>query len=328
MVTQAQIAEKLGVSRQLVTFALSGHPHVAKESRELILATANEMGYRPNPFARALKRKRTGILALWIPDQISSHYNHVARELSRLVKKEGLELIVSEFQEGDSDKIWSNVPVDGIIAVDSSKAAFRELEAMAGKSVPIVSMGAYKSEKTDSVNIDIGAGAAAAVKHLLDSGHRRIAHATLVRKDSDISSRRTTYAKTMRDAGLEPEFIPYPYNENQRGVAREAIKSHIAAHGMPEAVFCHSDDAMIGIYRGLCDLDIRVPGQISLVGCDGIEDTEYLDVPLSTLVQPVPEMCAHAWKFLKERIEQPKLKPRSKTFLPKLAIRESSRKAR
>ena len=81
MITQAQIAAKLGVSRQLVTFALSGHPHVGQKSRELILKTADEMGYRPNPHARALKRKRTGIFALWIPDQISTHYNHVAREL-------------------------------------------------------------------------------------------------------------------------------------------------------------------------------------------------------------------------------------------------------
>ena len=80
MVTQAQIAEKLGISRQLVTFALAGDPQVAKESRERIQAAALETGYRPNPHARALKRQRTGIIALWIPDQISTHYTHVARE--------------------------------------------------------------------------------------------------------------------------------------------------------------------------------------------------------------------------------------------------------
>ncbi len=158
MVTQAQIAEKLGVSRQLVTFALSGHPHVAKESRELILATATEMGYRPNPFARALKQKRTGIVALWIPDQISTTTTMSRRELSRLVKQDGQELIVSEIGGADMNQIWSNVPVDGIFAVDASEEAFGELEAMAGKSVPIVSMGAHGSPKTDSVQVDLGAG--------------------------------------------------------------------------------------------------------------------------------------------------------------------------
>lgn len=67
MGTQTQIARKPGVSRQLVTFALAGYPQVSEESRERILAAALEMGYRPNPHARALRLKKTGIIALWIP---------------------------------------------------------------------------------------------------------------------------------------------------------------------------------------------------------------------------------------------------------------------
>ncbi|MGN6643761.1 MAG: LacI family DNA-binding transcriptional regulator, partial [Verrucomicrobiota bacterium] len=82
MVTQEQIARKLGISRQLVSFALAGYPQVSKKSRQRILDAALEMGYRPNPHALALKRKRTGMIALWIPDQISTHYSHVARELN------------------------------------------------------------------------------------------------------------------------------------------------------------------------------------------------------------------------------------------------------
>ena len=71
-------------------------------------------------------------------------------------------------------------------------------------------------------------------------------------------------------------------------------------------------------------MKIRVPHQVALVGCDGIEDTEYLEVPLTTLVQPVPEMCAKAWEFLQERIENTSLVPRHHLFFPKLAIRQSS----
>src|SRR6185369_8037172 len=96
MVTQEQIARKLGISRQLVTFALAGYPQVAEKSRKRILAAARKMGYRPNPHARALKKGRTGIIALWIPNQISTHYAHVARELNRLIKQAGHELVVSE----------------------------------------------------------------------------------------------------------------------------------------------------------------------------------------------------------------------------------------
>ena len=119
MVTQAQIARKLGVSRQLVTFALAGYPQISKESRDRILAEARKMGYRPNPHARALRRRRTGIVALWIPDQISTHYAHVARELGRLLKQSRIELIISEVGGDDAKQLLSNVPVDAICAVDA-----------------------------------------------------------------------------------------------------------------------------------------------------------------------------------------------------------------
>jgi LacI family transcriptional regulator len=324
MVTQAQIAEKLGISRQLVTFALAGYPQVGKESRERILAAALEMGYRPNPHARALKRQRTGIIALWIPDQISTHYTHVARELGRLVKHSRHELIISEVGAADMKQIWTHVPVDGIFAVDASKAVQLELKALAAKSVPLVSLGTYSSLETDNVQVDMEAGTAEAMRHLIGSGFRRIAHATFVRRNISGESRRIGYSKAMRDAGLKPEFIHYPLSERQRPVARQLIQDYIREHGRPEAIFCHSDDAALGIYRGLCDAGIRVPDDIALVGCDGIEDTEYLECPLSTLVQPVPEICTTAWRFLQNRLADPAIPLQHSLLAPKLAIRDSS----
>ena len=324
MVTQAQIAEKLGISRQLVTFALAGYPQVAKESRERIRAAALEMGYRPNPHARALRRKKTGIIALWIPDQISTHYTHVARELGRLVKQSKHELIISEVGATDMKQIWTHVPVDGICAVDASKAVLLELNALAGKSLPVVSLGAYSSLETDNVQVDIDAGTLEAMQHLIGSGFRRIAHATFVRKNIAEGSRRIGYTKAMREACLKPEFIYYPLSERQRPVARQLIQDYLREHGRPEAIFCHSDDVAIGIYRGLCDAGIRVPADIALVGCDGIEDTEYLECPLTTLVQPVAEMCTTAWQFLQNRLAEPTI-PLQHSLLPlKLAIRDSS----
>jgi LacI family transcriptional regulator len=328
MVTQAQIAKKLGVSRQLVTFALADYPQVAKESRERIQKAAIEMGYRPNPHARALRQKRTGIIALWIPDQISTHYTHVARELGRLAKQAEYELIVSEVGGTDAKQLWSHVPVDAICAVDASKAVQVELEVLAARAVPVVGVGAYESEKTDQVQVDLMAGTLAAMEHLIGSGYRRIAHATFVRKDADRQRRRLGYSKAMKEAGLKPEFIYYPLSEAQRPITRQLIQDYVGKKGLPEAIFCHSDDAALGIYRGLCDMKIRVPEQVALIGCDGIEDTEYLEVPLTTLVQPVVEMCSTAWDFLQQRLENPDAPRQHAVFEPDLAIRESSMRPR
>src|SRR5207253_2953305 len=136
MVTQADIARRLGISRQLVTLALAGYPQVSAESRKRILAAAQKMGYCPNPHALALKRGRTGIIALWVPDQISSHYVHVARELNRLAKQQKYELIVSEVGPGTT-QIGSHVPMDGIFIVDAPDAARAHVKSPAGKTTPI-----------------------------------------------------------------------------------------------------------------------------------------------------------------------------------------------
>src|SRR5437868_4553948 len=110
----------------------------------------------------------------------------------------------------------------------------------------------------------------------------------------------------------------------QPDIALRLIQDFVREHGHPEAIFCHSDDVALGIYRGLCDLNLRVPEDVALVGCDGIQDTQYLECPLTTLVQPVAEMCATAWQFLLQRLEKPKLKNQRAVLKPKLAIRESS----
>jgi len=323
MVTQEQIAKKLGTSRQLVSFALSGYPNVAEASRERILAAARKMGYRPNPHARALKNGRTGIVALWVPDQISSHYSHVAREMSRMVKAASHELIVSEVGTAEAEQVLSHVPVDGIFAVDAAEQVEAHLKS-AMTAVPVISIGAEFCDKTDFVRVDLGAGTKEMMKHLIGCGYQRIVHATFMHQTHPYAGRRTVYADAMRKAGLEPEFFIYPLSEQQRGIVRKEIKDYIRRAGKPDAIFCHSDDVAMGIYRGLCELGLRVPDDVALAGCDGIQDTEYLERPLTTMVQPVTEMCGQAWKFLENRLKRPETKPQRATLKPVLTIRESS----
>jgi LacI family transcriptional regulator len=324
MVTQAQIAKKLGVSRQLVTFALSGYPQISKESSERILTAAREMGYKPNPYARALRKGRSGIIGLWIPDQISTHYTHVARELNRLMKAARHELIVSEVSIAEDQQMLSHVPMDGIFVVDAPEQARIYKTSSAGPRTPIVSIGAECFENTDAVQVDLFAGVSEVMEHLINSGFRRIAHATFVREDTDPAGRRAGYVKAMRKAKLSTEFIYYPLTEQQRPIARQLVQDYIRENGAPDAIFCHSDDVAMGIYRGLCDLKIRVPEEVALVGCDGIQDTEYLECPLTTLVQPVAAMCATAWQFLLQRMDRAATKPKIAKFKPKLVIRDSS----
>lgn len=325
MVTQLDIAKKLGISRQLVTFALAGYPQVSPESRKLIQTTANEMGYCPNPHARALKEGKTGIMALWIPDQISSHYVHVARDMTRLLHQAQADLVVSEVGASVSGQFLSHVPADGIFVVDAPAQILSHLRTHPSPNVPIISMGAQCCPKTDYVKVDLLSGAIEATHHLIKSGYHRIAHMTFVKSGTEEQERRSGYLKTMKKAGLKPEFIYYPLSDFQRPIARKLIQDYISQQGCPEAIFCHSDDVAIGVYRGLCDLGLHVPKDVALMGCDGIQDTEYLECPLTTLIQPVQEMCTTAWQFYVDRQADPKREPQHIILKPQLVIRESTR---
>ncbi|EEF59523.1 transcriptional regulator, LacI family [Pedosphaera parvula Ellin514] len=324
MVTQELIARKLGLSRQLVSFALAGHPQVSEASRKRILAAAQELGYKPNPYARALKKGRTGIVALWIQDLFSTHYIHVMSELNRVVKQAKHELIVNEVGSGGAAQMLSHVPVDAIFAMETPLQVSAYVEAQRGQAVPVISMGAACYLKTDYIKVDLDSATKEAMEHLMSSGYKRIAHATFIGKGLPESSRRVSYTKAMRKAGLKPEFIHYPLGADQRASVRRIVQDYVGQNGCPEAIFCHSDDVALGIYRGLCDMKLRVPEDVAIVGCDGIQDTEYLECPITTIVQPVEEMCALAWNFLTKRFDDGTLKQQQITLKPRLAVRESS----
>jgi DNA-binding LacI/PurR family transcriptional regulator len=248
-------------------------------------------------------------VALWIPNQISAHYGHVSREFSRLVKQAQCELIVVEVGVPDVEQVISHVPVDAVVAVDAPDQVEAYLQTPTAKAIPIVGMGALCCKRADSIQVDLLAGTAELMEHLLGSGFRHIAHMKYKRNDLPEASRRLGYAWAMRQARLEPEFIEMPFTETERAVARETI-------------FCHCDDMALGTYRGLCDVGVRVPAEVALAGCDGIEDVEYLECPLTTIAQPMGEMCATAWQFVQQRLEQAQTKRQRAVLRPKLLVRE------
>lgn len=105
---------------------------------------------------------------------------------------------------------------------------------------------------------------------------------------------------------------------------RASVREYVRARGCPEAILCHSNDVAIATYRALCDLGIRVPADVALLGYDGIEETEYFPAPISTIAQPLEAMCETAWRFLERRLAEPDAPPQRIMLQPTLLLRESS----
>lgn len=334
-VTQKDIAQRVGVSQQAVAHALGGKGRLSENTRTRILDEANKMGYRPNPLARALLTGKTNLISLWMPREMSPFYAQIAHDIESLISHEPYNLVITNVeryhrQETNAQKTQSFAPaawpVDGILAFEVPRIDGIENALQGGP--PVVCLGVdwlNTSEKLDAVSINLRPGSEEAMRHLLP-GRRRVALMTIPWLLDYEDARCEVYKQTMREAGLEPEYIFIHDVSRLRADARQAVKDHIKQHGAPDAIFCASDEEAIGTHRGLCDMGLKIPEDVALLGCDGIEDTEYLTPAISTIKQPTQEMCRVGWEMLQRRIAEPNLPRQHKALEAHLVIRESSRK--
>jgi LacI family transcriptional regulator len=315
-ITIIDIAKRLGLSDSTVSRVLnSRRSHlISEKTREKVLAAAEDMGYRPNKMASALVTGRSHTIAFWVSPERTGYYTQIMYHFQDQLKSQGYDLVMDEIP-------LSRWPFDGIIACDASPALLDTLEQQPQFRVPVVSVGAYYWKNMDFVGIDLYAGATEAMKHLLSSGRRRIAFVTFNTSPSE--ARFAAYTALMKEAGREPEIIQLP--NSQRAPARQAIREYVQSKGCPEGIFCCNDNLAIGTHRGLRDAGIRMPEDTALVGCDGIEDTEYHDPPISTIDMGLGEMCRRGCEFLLRRIHEPASELQQAILKPTLVIRESSK---
>lgn len=330
--TAYDVAKAAGVSQTLVSFVLNGRDEmgIAQDTRARVLDAALKLGYQPNRLAKALSVGRTRSIALWTYGVYDAYYSHAIWRFREIMKPDGYDVQVVETNELiGKDATWRSSefwPVDGILAFESPACVDAFLDTDTGRRIPVVSVGAYWSEKSDFVGVDLRFGAFEAVNHLVRNGNRRIAWFGSHHEIRPGASRYDGYLAAVSEAGLKPEFmgpvIEHP--ADYRRCAFEFIGQYIEAHGCPEAIFCEADEMMIGALRRLRDIGLRVPQDVALVGCDGIPETDYHEPRLSTVASPTNRMCSLAWQFLRNRIENPDRERQSALLRPVLRVRESS----
>jgi LacI family transcriptional regulator len=300
---------------------------IRPETRERVLAVANELRYQPNHVARALVTGRFATIGFWMCLEFSQHRAHVVHRMQQQMKDSGYELVIRDIErEIQHDPGFSRtfqLPVDGIIAFDTPTAAGAYTRVGAARQVPFVSMGGFWATDCDFVGVDLRSGTVDAVEHLIAVGRKKIAY-LVPRTDGDwpLDARMDAYCAAMAADGRESRFIWTP--GAALSDARRAVRDYLLDHGDVDAIFCHNDDMAFGAYRALCDGGIKVGHDVAVVGCDGIEEVEYLDCPLTTIVQPIDEMCSLAWEFLSRRISDPSCDLQQRVLKPQLVVRASS----
>jgi DNA-binding LacI/PurR family transcriptional regulator len=297
------VAAHAGVSVRTVSNVVNGFAHVAPDTRARVQASIDTLGYRPNMAARTLRRGRTGLVALVVPEIDSPYFAELAACTVRIAEARGWTVLIEQ-TGGDAGRERQflhgarTLSVDGVLFSPWSVSP-AELAARTD-TTPLVLLGEHDGSTeidhlaVDHVAIDNIAAAAAACQHLISSGRRRIAAlgAQPHLSNGTAGQRLLGYRRAMTAADL-PSTAEFEVEVRtlHRVDGHRAMTRLLDLADPPEAVFCFTDELALGALRAAADRGVSVPGDVALVGFDDIEDGRF-STPALTTVRPDKDRIA------------------------------------
>ncbi|WP_410814475.1 LacI family DNA-binding transcriptional regulator [Micromonospora sp. 067-2] len=295
--TLEAVAALAGVSRATVSRVVNGSTTVAEPIREAVTRAVAELGYVPNLAARSLVTQRTDSIALVMPEAATRVFSDdqvfpgiirgVSQELEAADKQLVLMLAGSPAGHDRVERFTTGRHVDGVLFA-SLHGADPLPGTLARLGIPVVCSGRPLGDvPVPYVDVDHVGGVTAAVRHLIDSGRRRIA--TIAGPQDMVAGieRLTGYRATMAAAGL-PELVAIGDFTRESGAA--AMHRLLVEHPDLDAVFAASDLMAHAALRTLREAGRQVPQDVAVVGFDDIETAAYTEPPLTTVRQPIVEI--------------------------------------
>jgi DNA-binding LacI/PurR family transcriptional regulator len=322
-ITINDIARVTGVAASTVSRALTRPGRVNAATRERIEAAARELNYVPNVRARALTSGQTETLAVLVSDITNPFYFPLIRGAQNQLKAAGFAQLLIDTE--DSGELESHLlhkmrlTFDGAILA-ASRLSERELAAVAAE-MPIVTVN-RNVRGVQSVVIDSPAGIAQAVEHLISLGHRDIVYAAGPESSWANVARWRAMKAAMGRHGLAARTIgPFPAARVSGSAAGDSLLNTGAT-----ACIAFNDLLAIGILTRLRDRGVRVPDDVSIVGCDDIFGADFCHPPLTTLTAPIEQAGRMAVSMLLTRLSEgtPRTGRQSAVLPTHLTVREST----
>ncbi|MFI0366385.1 LacI family DNA-binding transcriptional regulator [Actinomadura sp. 1N219] len=321
--TIRNVAERAGVSKSLVSLVMRGSPHVSERRRQAVLQAARELGYRPNAVARSLVEGRTRLIGAIVADLHNPFFAEFLDGLQESLHGAGLRMLVGSGRwdplfEAEAVEAFLEMRVDGLVLLSVVPESLKEAAA----SVPVVVVGERDVVGVDIVVDDDELGASLAVDHLVELGHRRIAHIEGARSTT-ARYRRDGYEKAMHRHGLADEIVVEPGDFTEDGGYR-AARALLRRDPRPTAIFAPNDLVATGALSAADELEMRVPAQLSIVGYDNTHLAAIRHISLTSVDQPRRDMGRVAAEMLTARIGDPARVARQNLVVPHLVVRSTT----
>ena len=349
--TLADVARRAGVSRTTVSEILGRAGHAASpyagETRGRVRQAARDLGYTPHGIAQRLARGRSGLVGLvLLRDFSNAYFARLADAVDREVRRRGLrlQLAVRDGDEAGDGAACARRDAELIAQMQADAVeglivgpVYEQLDLsqhgpLAGSPMPTVLLGGGGAG-FDAVSDDSDQGRRIAVEHLKHLGHRRIGF--LCAPPSRTDPTRTDHYGPLRvlaQAGVlaGPQWVAWQpdtgdlddYAAAADAFAEQWLES--APHERPTAVLTLNDAAAMAALGTLARRGIDVPGDLSVIGYDGLPEAAHLVPPLTTLDADVAGQAARAVATLLDRVAEPARPPAEAVVTPRLLVRGST----
>lgn len=334
MITIRDVAKKAGVSVTTVSNVLankSGKIPVSEKTKSKIMRVVEKVDYHPNIYARYLRTKSTGIVAVMVTDIKDYFFNTMIDEIEQVLEKNGYYFILISAQNSpQKEKLYLNkvrkTRVDGLLVlsgtVDISDNMIRELSRDKMPMVLIARRDTYQS--ISSVDTDELMGGFLATEHLISLGHRNIMHITTFCPRVDAEDRLKGYTRAMQKHGLRKKcWIEKGILAMEGGY--KTMTNVLRRGKNPTAIFTFNDRMAFGAMNAIRDEGLEIPEDIAVVGFDDIPFATYSYPSLTTIRQPISEMGKRGVQLLLGDIKGDRSKKNQHVVLEsELIIRKSS----
>ena len=316
--TVVDIAARAGVAPMTVSRVINESGYVSEAMREKVMRVVKELNYHPNGLARSLKRQSTQVVGILLPDIVNPFSAELVRGIQEVLLSRGYASFIctserSIEREQAGLRALFDHRVDGIVVATRETPTGNDwLRSLVERNLPVVMVGReFPHPLVDRVTADHEKGGYEATKHLIASGHKRIAFVGVSLASGAGLRRFQGYLAALRDHGLPilEELIAGPDSLSGPGYSTQddgyqCIKRLLALRKPPTAVFARNDFTAIGAMCALHDQGLAVPDDVSIVGFDNVPLAAYTSPPLTTVDQPTIEQGRQAASLLLERIEE------------------------
>jgi LacI family transcriptional regulator len=295
------VARRAGVSTATVSRVLNRNYPVSDGVRQRVLEAVRDLGYVANAHARALLKSTSGTVGVVLHDVSDPYFAEVVRGIQEVAAREDRLVVICNSQREPAREVTyiemlrghrvdAIIMAGGHILDDEYVMALREQALqLRAQGSRLVLCGRHPV-RADAVVPDNTTGAARAVRHLLASGHRRIAHVCGPPSLSTSQDRIDGYLGALASYGMEPDPALFVTGDFSREGGFAATERLLDAGVRFTAIFAANDLAAVGVMACLHERGLRVPENVSVVGFDDVPVARDVTPALTTVRVPMVEM--------------------------------------